>query len=125
MSATEDAKPAEVGALDHVYYWVRDMDAAVAFYRDVVGLRLRRRDGDEWTEFEAPPVTLALHGSKEETPGSGTVVFRVDDLDGARWALEHRGAVFDEYVGEVEGFARFATFRDPDGNPIQIIEYQN
>jgi hypothetical protein len=26
-------------------------------------------------------------------------------------------------VGEVEGFARFATFRDPDGNPIQIIEY--
>ena len=27
------------------------------------------------------------------------------------------------YVGEVEGFARFATFRDPDGNPVQIIEY--
>jgi len=27
-------------------------------------------------------------------------------------------------VGEVEGFARFATFRDPDGNPVQIIEYR-
>jgi hypothetical protein len=26
-------------------------------------------------------------------------------------------------VGEVEGFARFATVRDPDGNPVQLIEY--
>ena len=54
---------------------------------------------------------------------SATAVFRVDDLDGTRWLLEQRGASFDEFVGEVEGFARFATFRDPDGNPVQIIEY--
>ena len=42
-------------------------------------------------------------------------MFRVDDLDAARWQLEQRGAAFDDHVGEVEGFARFATFRDPDG----------
>jgi predicted enzyme related to lactoylglutathione lyase len=113
-----------IGQLDHVYYWVRDMDAAVAFYRDVVGLALRRRDGDEWAEFDAPPVMLALHGGGEQASASGTVVFRVDDLDDSRWALEQRGAQFDEYVGEVEGFARFATFHDPDGNPVQIIEYR-
>ena len=29
-----------LGPLDHVYYWVTDMDRAVAFYQDVVGLRL-------------------------------------------------------------------------------------
>ena len=51
------------------------------------------------------------------------VVLRVRDLDEARWALEQRGAVFDAFVGAVEGFARFATFRDPDGNPVQLIEY--
>jgi predicted enzyme related to lactoylglutathione lyase len=113
-----------IGELDHVYYWVRDMEAAVAFYRDVVGLALRRRDGDEWAEFDAPPVMLALHGAGEQASPSGTVVFRVDDLDDSRWALEQRGAQFDEYVGEVEGFARFATFHDPDGNPVQIIEYR-
>ena len=43
-----------IGPLDHVYYWTRDMDAAVAFYRDVLGLTLVRRDGNEWAEFEAP-----------------------------------------------------------------------
>jgi predicted enzyme related to lactoylglutathione lyase len=50
-------------------------------------------------------------------------VFRVHDLDDAHRALEARGAIFDAFVGEVAGFARFATFRDPDGNPIQLIEY--
>jgi predicted enzyme related to lactoylglutathione lyase len=50
-------------------------------------------------------------------------VFRVEDLDDARATLESRGAEFEEHVGEVEGFARFASFRDPDGNVVQIIEY--
>lgn len=99
------------------------MDAAVAFYGDVVGLRLVRRQGNGWAEFDAGGIRLALHGTDDKAPASGTVVFRVDDLDEARWQLEQRGASFDEFVGEVEGFARFATLRDPDGNPVQIIEY--
>ncbi|MEO8476411.1 MAG: VOC family protein [Actinomycetota bacterium] len=113
-----------IGPLDHVYYWTRNMDAAVAFYADIVGLTLVRRDGDEWAEFEAGPIRLALHGS-DSTVASGTVVFRVDDLDETQWTLQQRGVRFDDYVGEVEGFARFVTFRDPDANPVQIIEYRH
>ena len=109
--------------IDHIYYWTRDMDRALAFYSEVLGLPLVRRDGDEWAELDGGPVRLALHGAEEGHPASGTVVLRVDDLDATRWTLEQRGAVFDAYVGEVEGYARFATFRDPDGNPVQIIEY--
>jgi catechol 2,3-dioxygenase-like lactoylglutathione lyase family enzyme len=109
--------------IDHVYYWTGDMDRAVAFYTDVVGLELVRRSGDQWAEFDAGPVRLALHGTNDTVPPSGTVVFRTDDLDGARLRLEASGAVFDDHVGEVEGFARFATFRDPDQNPVQVIEY--
>jgi predicted enzyme related to lactoylglutathione lyase len=112
-----------IGPVDHLYYWTRDMDRAVAFYTDVVGLALARREGGEWAEFEAGPIRFALHGAEEGGPGSGTIVLRVGDLDEARWALEERGAVFDAYMGEVPGYARFATFRDPDGNPVQIIEY--
>jgi predicted enzyme related to lactoylglutathione lyase len=115
-----------LGRIDHVYYWTVDMDRAVKFYQEVLGLRLLRRDGSNWSMFDAGPVRLALHGAVEGRPletGGATAVFEVDDLDAARAALEERGAEFEEHVGEVEGYARFATLRDPDGNRIQIIEY--
>ena len=111
--------------LDHVWFWTRDMDRAVSFYRDVVGLALISRYGDEWAEFDAGGARLALHGAGErrELPHGGTAVFRVDDLDGSKLALEQKGVRFAEHVGEVEGRARFASFDDPDGNSVQIIEY--
>jgi catechol 2,3-dioxygenase-like lactoylglutathione lyase family enzyme len=113
-----------VGALDHVYYWTADMDAAVAFYGDVIGLRLVRREGSAWAEFDAGPIRFALHGGAADgVPTGGTAVFEVDDLDSARLRLRERGVAFDQEDGEVPGLARFASFRDPDGNVLQIIEY--
>ena len=114
-----------VKGLDHVYYWTRDMDKAVAFYRDVLGLSLSRQDGGNWVEFEAGPVRFALHAVVEGhpvQPGGGTAVFEVEDIDEARRALESRGVKFG-HSAEVGEYARYATFEDPDGNTIQIIEY--
>jgi hypothetical protein len=28
-----------------------------------------------------------------------------------------------DHEGDVQGYARFASFRDPEGNTLQIIEY--
>jgi len=111
--------------LDHVWFWVGDMDRAVAFYERTLGLRVLRRDGDVWAELDAGGVRLGLHvaGDRREPASGGTVVLRVDDLDLARAALEGRGVRFDDHVGEVEGRARFASFADPDGNRLQLIEY--
>ena len=111
--------------IDAVYYWTADMDRAVKFYQEVLGLPLVRRDGSQWAEFDAGAVRFALHGAVHGHPSEpgGTVMFRVDDLDAARAALEARGVEFADHVGEVEGFARFASFLDPDGNRIDIVEY--
>lgn len=102
------------------------MDRAVAFYRDVLGLELLRREGDSWAQFDAGAVRFSLHGVIEGRPvsaGGATAVFEVADLDAARRALEELGVVLDEHVGEVPGYARFASFEDPDANTVQLIEH--
>ena len=112
-------------ALDHVWFWVTDMDRSVRFYEEQLGLGLRVRHGDEWAELEAGAIHIGLHGARSEgnVPHGGTAVFRVDDLDLAKTALEQRGVVFHEHLGEVPGIARYASFDDSDGNSMQLIEY--
>lgn len=111
--------------VDNAHYWTRDMDSAVSFYRDVLGLELRMRAGEDWTEFDVAGVTVALHGTREghSPPGAGaTVVFEVDDLDASVRALRSKGVAFEGDIREIPGTGRFASFRDPDGNLLQIFE---
>jgi catechol 2,3-dioxygenase-like lactoylglutathione lyase family enzyme len=114
-----------VDGLDLVYYWVSDLGRAVEFYRDVLGLDLVRQDGLSWAQFDAGGRRFALHRAAEGQPyhgGSATAVFRVRDLDAAKAALAARGIPV-ERDGDVEGFARFCSIRDPEGNVVELIEY--
>jgi catechol 2,3-dioxygenase-like lactoylglutathione lyase family enzyme len=116
-----------LGPLDHVYYWVTDMDRSVRFYQDVVGLRLLGRHDSNWAELDAGSVRLALHATREGAPvstGGAAAAFRVEDLDATQVALRTRGVEF-VHQGEVEGYGRFALFPDPDGNLIEVIEYSS
>ena len=108
----------------NAHYWSADIDAAIAFYRDVLGLDLRARYGDDWAEFDAGGTTIALHGSRGVTPpqAGATVVFTVADLDAAMRSLGVRGVAFEGEVTEVPDGGRFASFRDPAGNLVQIFE---
>jgi len=111
--------------LDLVFYWVADLARAVGFYRDVRGLDLLRQDADSWAEFDAGGRRFALHtvGEGQALPrGGATAVFSVRDLDRAKLALAAHG-VASAHDGDVEGYARFASFLDPDGNEFQLIEY--
>ena len=107
------------------FYWAEDMDAAVAFYRDTLGLNLRFQAGESWAEFDVAGATFALHGTRGaqmEHGGGATVVFEVDDLEQARRLLSARGVAFEGEITEVPESGRFATFRDPAGNVVQLYE---
>lgn len=111
--------------VSNLHYWTKSMDASVAFYRDVLGLDFKTRSGDDWAELDAGGTTVALHGTYEghAPPTDGaTVVFEVDDLEGEMRLLAGRGVSFEGEVNEVPGYGRFVSFRDPDGNLLQMFE---
>ena len=53
--------------LNYVIQFVADMDHAVKFYRDVLGLPLRFQSPG-WTEFSTGETSLALHPAFQRNP---------------------------------------------------------
>lgn len=105
------------------YYVVKDMDKAVSFYQDILGLTLKFRDGDRWTQFDVNGVAVALADPSEGTVppgGGGTVVLEVDDLEDMRGKLTQNGVQVNDIV-DMGGHGRYFTATDPAGNIVQIF----
>jgi catechol 2,3-dioxygenase-like lactoylglutathione lyase family enzyme len=78
----------------HAIKFVDDMDRAVAFYRDTLGLTLRFAS-PHWSEFETGVVTLALHPASARNPaGSTQVGFTTPDLGQIYAGREAAGLTF-------------------------------
>lgn len=111
-----------IGGIETVYYRICNMDKAVAFYQDVLGLTLKNRAANDWAEFDAGGYDLALEGELATRPhqGGATVVFRTDDIE----ALDAHFAAHDVLRREVEdlGGAKLLEFYDPDGNRIIAMQ---
>jgi catechol 2,3-dioxygenase-like lactoylglutathione lyase family enzyme len=107
--------------LNYAIKFVGDMDAAVAFYRDTLGLTLKFQS-PFWSEFETGDTTLALHPASDENPaGSVQLGLGTQDIDNFYGAGQAQGLVFTSPPTEVHG-TRIARFRDPDGAEISISE---
>jgi len=107
--------------LQNVYQVTRDMDRALGFYRDVLGMTLKFRDAGKWSQLQAAGSNVALSSPEEAAAGAtGTVmVLEVEDLDEAREQLEAAGTSVVELREVTHG--RTLTCRDPDGNLLQIF----
>lgn len=113
------------GGIATVY--VTDMERAVEFYTETLGLDLAYRGGPSWAVVRAPDgFNVGLHESMEGAPvgesGSTTLGFRVGGSLGDVVAdLASRGV---EFVGDItrETAVPLAYFRDPDGNRMYLVE---
>ena len=56
--------------LVEVGLYVRDMERAIRFYRDTVGLELDF-ESEHWTTFRTGACTLALHATEQRESGKG------------------------------------------------------
>ena len=121
--------------LDHVFngFSVDDVDAAQAFYRDVLGVPVERDDepmGMLWLVL-GPRRVLVYPKGEAHQPATYTVLnFPTDDVRGTVRALADRGVEFLRYdgmpqddLGVMSGDGPLiAWFTDPAGNVHSVIE---
>lgn len=105
--------------LTYAIKYVADMDRAVAFHRDVLGLPLKFQSS-EWSEFATGDTTLALHAASEDKK-AGTVElgFASDDLGGFHSKRDELGVEFTRPPTEMHGM-HIAQIIDPDGAEISV-----
>ena len=113
-----------VERVKYTYLVVDDMNAAVAFYRDGLGLKLKFQDGQRWSEFDAGNgTTIALSSPDESGLGvrGSVVVFQVSDAEGLAASLAARGAeiVARRSMGD---HGSLVAIRDSSGNIFQLFE---
>ena len=107
--------------------FVNNMDNAVQFYTEVLGLRLTNRYGDHWATVDAGKgLTIGLHPVSPKRPAPGTkggMMLGLEigiSIEQAVTRLTGRGVKVGEIIRSPEG--NFADIEDPDGNPIYLWE---
>jgi predicted enzyme related to lactoylglutathione lyase len=105
--------------LAYVMKFVADMDAAVGFYRDTVGLKLKFQS-PEWTEFDTGETSLALHlATDEHAAGECQIGLQSPDLDGFYARTSENGVKYT-CPPEQEPWIRIARFLDCDGAEVSV-----
>jgi catechol 2,3-dioxygenase-like lactoylglutathione lyase family enzyme len=107
----------QVEQVDFITVPTRDVNRAIAFYRDVLGLAASEHNADE---VETPNVTLAFWNPESDgedfVPSVGGFALRVDDVAAAVEEVRAAGA---EVVGiDDTGVCRMGFVKDPDGNTV-------
>jgi methylmalonyl-CoA/ethylmalonyl-CoA epimerase len=119
-------KPAGEKQIGQILVPVRDLQSAVAFYRDVLGMKFSFEIANA-AFFDCGGVRLVLEAQEDPGPTKpGTMVYyRVDDIRAEYEQLLSLGVPFE---GEPHCVARkddleiwICTLRDPEGNSLGLM----
>ena len=104
---------------------VEDLDRAVVFYRERLGMRFLFQAPPGLAFFDAGGVRLMLSRPEGEAGGTSVLYFKVDDISGATASLKDRGVVIvdEPHIIAKMGMydLRMAFFRDSEGNLHGLI----
>ena len=110
-------------SVSHFMFCSQDVQRAVAFYRDLVGLPVQMQSS-EFAFLDAGSVTLALRAvsdAEDVKAGSNEIVLGVEGVREAHAELSARGVTFLNEPRNVTGDQWAANFRDPDGHLLSIF----
>ena len=115
----------KVQKINHVGLPTADRAASIAFYRDLIGLKVipHEIDGNPlvWTRAEDGGMVHLIEPNPEAATDSRThVALQVDDLDAALAAVQEAGVEVTSGPGERHNGQRYFFIADPDGNRIEL-----
>jgi len=125
----------KIEAIDHIVLTVKDMDASISFYVQVLGMRVTTFGGNRKALlFGTQKINLHQYGQEPEpkaklpTPGSADLCF-ITTTDLAEIIDQLDSSGIDIVEGPVQrtgavGRINSVYFRDPDGNLIEVSNYE-
>jgi len=106
--------------LNYVIKFVADMNRAVKFYRDVLGLALKFESPD-WSEFITGETTLALHPASQKNPaGAVELGFTVPDIQNFHQEMKAKGVQFSMPPTKQDYGGLLAQFVDCEGGHCSV-----
>src|SRR3954470_2134917 len=106
-----------ITGIANVFYLVSDLERAIGFYRDILGLKVRRQEA-AWAEVELDGVALALLKGRGRLwaggRGGAEVTLKVDDMTETLKTLRERG-LRTLGVSQQRPHGWVVPFEDPDG----------
>jgi catechol 2,3-dioxygenase-like lactoylglutathione lyase family enzyme len=112
------AAPMIAGA--HTILYADDVDAARAFFRDVLELDCVDA-GRGWLIFALPPGELACHPTNDPVGGVTELFLMCPDVAATRAELERRGVEFVAPITDA-GFGRLTRLRVPGFGELGLYE---
>ena len=115
-----------LGKIGQIAVPVTDIDRAVAFYRDVLGMKFLFQSPPGLGFFDCGGVRLMLDAPARDQAGQGGVIYyQVPDLQAAFETLTDRGVVFEakpHLIARMPDHELWmAFFRDPDRNLLALM----
>ena len=118
----------------NVRYIVKDVDAAIEFYRDALGFTVDMHPAPGFAALSLGALRLYLNvpgaggagqsmpdGSAPAPGGWNRFQFVVEDLDATFANLQSRGCSFRSEIIQGNG-GRQVIVDDPSGNPVELFE---
>jgi methylmalonyl-CoA/ethylmalonyl-CoA epimerase len=104
---------------------VQDLERAIAFYRDTLGITFLFSAPPQMSFFMAGNVRLLVGVPEVARPRSSMIYFKVNDIHATHRTLVERGVVFGNEPHVVHRTPAselwLGEFKDPDGNDLALM----
>jgi len=127
VHATEKSGSFGLSAIGQIALPVTDLDRALEYYRDRLGLAFLFQAPPGLAFFNCAGLRLMLdRANPDANPGGGTIIyFKVDDVDAAYDKLASRGVAFDDAPHLIHKAADhelwMCFFHDSEGNQLALM----